>query len=786
MKLRFALFVLLIAVIGCKPYKELKPNPMIAPVEGDYILLSNKSDIFELKKDKQYFMQFPGAPAENFYLVLKANGNVPINAFLTQSFKNDKKASLAKMTDKSADRDVQVYTVSRNHPTYYWVIDRVSQKTLLNFDYRYVPIWRYRFETKNAEFQRILAANLADRSNYQGLGTSVRAEDLDLQSIRTTLTRKNDNLKAVQGEMLEIEAIFPSDIRNSNDRAYQDYLAFRSELDSELQFQENYLAVVDLFALDRRTRNRPEELVASVGKLLNFFELKDRYPANVLQESRRVIGRRLPEIAPHYDNKLRSKRDADPIDLPVDQLRDLYRACGTSPNASFNSLANFVEQFNRDASAANTAQERINALMGKINAKGAWPDNNFYPGLQREAEQLPLAVANSTSAFGKYAGYPSVSALVNKANLANSRVNDLRSNFGRAASLVPAINADKARGDFQSVIRTLNNNSDLGFLLRQYPDVDKRSLTQQEQAITAAFNNRNWAAAEQRLQALYEDQNFLDLNAIAGEKRQVTRRAEDNLVSAVEQESRQRVDAFIEQNKSNYRNVEGLYNDPAFTPVHVLTWSSGGPNVLERQNQKVQQYIDGLKFDKFPKMAIENIYRDFVRDVRADGVAKAKAVIIHGTYYKGDDRRIKNLIAECNPSIAKWITKAKDYRKIYVVPVNDTQQSSNEYLFRLNLQIPSDARFPVFDINMKLPRELAKSSESVQWFETIKLNGNLLKNEGRFSISAPTSSNNYEAQIAPLQVKKEGNNILEVRFKHSAFKVLEVSVMGQRSLIKRD
>jgi hypothetical protein len=104
----------------------------------------------------------------------------------------------------------------------------------------------------------------------------------------------------------------------------------------------------------------------------------------------------------------------------------------------------------------------------------------------------------------------------------------------------------------------------------------------------------------------------------------------------------------------------------------------------------------------------------------------------------------------------------------------------------LNIQIPSDAKFPVFDVNIKLPREVASKAGQQQWYDKITMNGNVLKNEGRFTITAPTPSNDYECQLTPVQMFKDRDNILEVRFKHSAFKVLEVSVMAQRPIIKKN
>jgi hypothetical protein len=62
----------------------------------------------------------------------------------------------------------------------------------------------------------------------------------------------------------------------------------------------------------------------------------------------------------------------------------------------------------------------------------------------------------------------------------------------------------------------------------------------------------------------------------------------------------------------------------------------------------------------------------------------------------------------------------------------------------------------------------------------------VLKNEGRFTITAPDPDNDYIAQITPLQVNTTGNNIIEIRFDYNAFKVLEISVMAQKPIIKKN
>ena len=75
--------------------------------------------------------------------------------------------------------------------------------------------------------------------------------------------------------------------------------------------------------------------------------------------------------------------------------------------------------------------------------------------------------------------------------------------------------------------------------------------------------------------------------------------------------------------------------------------------------------------------------------------------------------------------------------RVYALPVTQNLRGSNEYIFRLRLNIPSDASFPVFDITVKLPPEVAARAGSEQWYKEITINKKPIKNEGRFRITAP-------------------------------------------------
>ncbi|HPN38131.1 MAG TPA: hypothetical protein PL041_06980, partial [Melioribacteraceae bacterium] len=177
---------------------------------------------------------------------------------------------------------------------------------------------------------------------------------------------------------------------------------------------------------------------------------------------------------------------------------------------------------------------------------------------------------------------------------------------------------------------------------------------------------------------------------------------------------------------------------------------------------------------------------DILKNINNRGVEKVRAIVEHGRYYKGNDRTVKSIVNECDINVPKLINKPMDYREVFVTPVTSISKGQNEYMFRILLNIPSDAQFPVFDINIKLPDEVAKNAAGSQWYDKITINNKIIKNEGRVKITAPMASNYYEAQISPVQMDKEGRNVLEVRFKYSAFKVFKVSVMAQKPIIKKN
>jgi hypothetical protein len=270
------------------------------------------------------------------------------------------------------------------------------------------------------------------------------------------------------------------------------------------------------------------------------------------------------------------------------------------------------------------------------------------------------------------------------------------------------------------------------------------------------------------------------------QKNAAVRDLEDTLYTKIERLTRAKVNKFLEEKVNTLENVDSLYSDSVFLPAYNITFSSGSKmELVKRKNQLVAD-LAKMKENEFPAKAIKLLYEQFTRNPDDNGVLKARAIVTHGKHYVGEDKDVKIRIAECNPLLAKWISKPKEYRRVFVLPITDKKNGKNKYVFRMNINIPTEAAFPVYDVNIKLPKDISQNAAASQWYDEITLNKKLLKNEGRFSITAPSAANDFECQITPVQMNKDQGNILEVNFTASAFKVFIVSVMVQKPIIKKN
>ncbi|MER3524736.1 MAG: hypothetical protein C4326_11945 [Ignavibacteria bacterium] len=731
-----ALFVL----SGCAAYKELSPKPELSPVERGYIELKDDEKYFMLEKDKKYYIKFPRPERNQFSLVLKLSSKRWLETYLTTSFEEEERTKRMVPDEAAGSDTMSVYAVDTSVPIYYWVIETVRNDGELVMQYRYVPRWRLTFENKYAQFQSMLANNMVDRSTYNTIDRSFDFAGFPFTERIALLNTTLANVQGLRSELDRLQSVFPPNIAATRDTAYEQYLALKNQTENELQFQQNYLKVLTVFSKERETQGNTAKFLASAPLFAEFLGESSRYPSPLLEKARDVFTRRMGDAPGYFDEQLRSKRDASKIviDPPITHATMLYEALGVAVPNELKSMTQFVDRFNLEASAMQSVNERFRQIDKALAVSPPWASEAFYADVLGKIADIKARVPESrAAAFDRYGGYTCAMILDGDIRNATLRAEALERMFGLGQTFVQHLNAN-AWGTAEATMKELH--------LTPVP--------------TGA--------------------------AVADQKAKLVKALEAELFSRVKLASRERVDAFVKAHEAAIDNVPALYKDSAFLPVYDITFSTLGEAEVQRKRRDVQEYIDKLKFYDFPAASIRAIYRDFSRNINDKGVERARAIVEHGKYYKGDDKQLRAILNECDPTVAKWIVKPKEYRKLYALPITNNPRGSNEYLFRVQLQIPTEAQFPVFEVNIKLPEELAAKAATEQWFESITINKTPIRNEGRFTITAPTAENNYESQISPVQMDKEGKNILEVRFRYPGFRVFEVSTMAQVPIIRKN
>jgi len=474
------------------------------------------------------------------------------------------------------------------------------------------------------------------------------------------------------------------------------------------------------------------------------------------------------------------------------KLTKLYENAGIDKSQEYLDLAQFMGDFQDKSRAAAMLNDSLAKLGQYVKTIPPMPSDEAFKTAVSRAEALQAIIPKQFDAhYGKYQNFQCAVALNQEILKLAAAITTQLDQYRQAAAVVSQVNALKPLNDYRGMIGLLKQNAQLGFLLEKYHDLDKMSITKQSSAVRSALASSLWAEAEGGLQRLHTDATFLNPAEIQSLKTGTVLDLEDTLYMKVERLTRAKVNKFLEEKVNTLENVDSLYTDSVFLPAYNITFSSGSKaDLIKRKNQLIAD-LAKMKDNEFPAKAIKLLYEQFIRNPEDNGVLKARAIVTHGNHYKvedkkGEENEIRIRVAECNPMSAKWITKPKDYRRIFALPVTDNRRGKNKYVFRLNVRIPTEAAFPVYDVNIKLPKELAQNAASSQWYEEISCNKKLLKNEGRFSITAPSAANDYECQITPVQMNKEGNNILDVVFMYNGFKVIPVSIMVQKPIIKKN
>ncbi|MBN2424262.1 MAG: hypothetical protein JXR46_01990 [Calditrichaceae bacterium] len=788
MKLKIFILIVSLAFLSrCANYKQLQPDPELTPMELGYIEIKDGDEPFELEKDKKYYMVFPGVTQANFYLVLDITNKSFFNSYLTDTF-DDGKGRIIQIPDESDDPGNQsVYSVTSGVMQYYWVIDLVKNDVLLEMNYRYVPKWRFKFENQYEKLKATVLKNSIDQSAYLGIGESFNIHDFNYAGELKDIEQKTAELKKCQEVLKEIESIFPQNILNSTDKAYLDYMELKKQIDEELLFQDKYASTLKVLKLEVESRGKTHKFVEALPEFARFFESGHTHDLKVLTMVKTLLADRLDEVAPHYVRQINAKQDATVIENNLDSAKKLYQHCGKTPDQEFLNLTDFVTEFNKKVDAVWAAKKSLEEISNAVGSQDRMPGNTFFTEyiskLSKLEYNLPKPIGSQP---GSVRNATCIRLLNKEIDKVRQRISSLLSNYREAERLVPQLNAYKEQKDYQAMRRLIKQNSHLTFMPGLYKNLDQLSIDAQTNKIKNALRSQDWPVAESNLRDLHMDRDFLNYSAIAGTKNRIVSMYEDSLYTNVNRISRQRAQQFMNDNINTVNKVQELYDNAAFLPVYDLTFTSGSQADLDRKVSALNEFMRQIREEEFPEKSIKHLYNEFTSDLSTQGVYKGRAIVAHGKNYKGKDAATWQRIVECDPYSAKKLTEVKNYRKIFVLPVTTHSAGGNEYLFKLNIQIPSEAKFPVYDVNVKLPKTVAVNASAAQWFEEIKMNGELIKNEGRYTVTSPTASNNYECQITPLRVNKTGDNILEIRFKSGSFQVFEVSVMAQPPIIRKN
>lgn len=726
---------------GCAAYKELSPDPQVLPAERGYIELKNGDEQFTLDKDGKYFIKFPAPPRDNTVLVMRISNKSVLGSTLTAVFDDGVKPA-DRIKDELASSDtMSVYAIDTKVLTFFWVIDTVKADTRLSMHYRYVPRWRYTFENKYAVYTETLRSNVVSRQTYDAMGPMFQSESMDLKKERASLDATTGSLTGLRDELVKLGTLFPAEIVGSRDTAYVSYTKMRAAVDDELKFQTEYATALAFFDREKDTRGSTEAFLAAAPAFTEFFKQSGGLRAAVVDRARSLVTGRLADVPSFYENQVRTRSDLRPLGLKpaTGPVRNLYAAVGMRFPETLESLEAFTARFNLEAAALQTAKERLAEIPKLLQRNPTWLSDTLYAALlERDAAANAAFIGSELGRFEQQKDYPCIAAL----------------------------------------------NLEVGATTAQI--VGYQSIHTRARTAAGRITMESWRAAEEQLRELHIAPEANASPLLRVHKEMFVNHLESDLFGRMKAATEQRVEAFIARNQLVTEDVPAMYQDSVFIPALRVTFSSAGEAVVAQRNQQIESYLTAAKTIRFPETAIRALYAEFTKNIAVKGAERARAIVQHGLQYKGDDKQIKAYVTECDPQVAKWIVRAKEYRKVYALPVTTNPRGTNEYIFRLRLNIPSDAQFPVFDITVKLPSEVAAKAGSEQWYKEITINRKPIKNEGRFRITAPKADNNYESLISPVQMDKDGNNILEVRFMYPGYRVFEVSAMAQVPIIRKN
>ena len=794
MRLKVLLLAGALVLMNCAGYKQLKPKPALDSQEAGYIELKKGKKNFTIGKNKKYFITCPAPKEDHFYLVVTSPLKQKFATSLTAEL-HKKKTPGALIPDETwGPESMSVYPIDKSKPSYYLLIDKIPEKIKdLPLKYRYTPQWRFKFEGKHAIYKETLAKNRVDRTVYNGIGAGQNLEGFNFAQVMDTVSKHTAELRKLEKELMDLESIFPKNFVNSTDVAYLNYKKLKKELDEEISFQVNYARVLDFFFKDAQTRGNVFSLLGFTDDFIGYFSHKAELPDHIVKESQACLEKRLAEVPAFYAERLKSKNDAAAFDTNYyrigakNRLDTLHAVSGVAITPEMTALLKFMNDFDAKAMAMSGIRDSLAAVAKSVKDAPNLPTDEFFKKVNSRVAGLEKIIPTGIDqSYGVYYELPCSKKLNEALGTFNTEVLKQIAQYREAETMVSQLNILKASHDYSGMIGMLKQKPELTFLIDKYRVLDKMSIDEQVKNIKTALASNAWRESESGLKKLHTDQNFIDPSMLMV-KASAVRDYEDSLYSKVERVTRVNVRKFLDEKVNQFENIDSLYSDSVFLPVYDITFSSEGRKDLAQRKATLIADLAKMKENEFPARAVKLLYDQFLKTSDDNGVLKARAIVAHGNHYKGDDDQIKMRIAEADPLRAKWIVLPKQYRRVFVVPVTDNRRGKNKYIVRFNVKLKKEeAVFPVYDVNIKLPKQVAKNAATEQWYDKITVNKVPMKNEGRFTITAPTAANDYVCQMTPVQMNKDKTNVLEIVFTYPAFKVLQVSVMVQKPIIKKN
>lgn len=778
---------------GCAAYQELQPKTPLSSEEKGYNELFHKKDKkFEIEKDEKYFIAFPAPASNNYYLVLKIGSKNQLVTALAGSM-DEKQKFGDKIKDEAEHPDsLSVYPIQSGKAGYFWLIEKVPADMKLTMDFRYVPQWRFKYETKYAGYRKTLADNRVDRRTYSEIGKSIPPEKLPNGSGIDTVDKHLTVLEKVYQEILATEKIFPKTILNSGDTAYQHYVSLKKDVEDELAFQGKYLSALKYFRKILEVKDNPAGFLDNVDRFAGYYSGKPPQEEHVLKVSRALLQVRLSEVMLYYRKAVAGKQDAAPFDQKTFRLGEfrkavaLYNTAGIEIPEPTRQLSRFIEEYEQSALQLVEAGKGYKAVQEAVAGAKGLPAAGFYLGQAKALGDLQAKAPKPLGGdYGDLAALPCGQAFNREVGALTQNLEKGKSEYTEAEGMVGTVGPLLEQERYSEALGVLKQKKHLAFLMERYRPLDQASVRHQAEQIGQALSAFSWGRAESGLFQLQGDENFVFPAEIAPLKKEAVSNLEDSLYIKVDVLTRQRVDKFVEERWNELMHVDSLYSDSVFLPAHDIRFSTGGKAALLNRKEKLVAHLAKLKEDEFPAKAIKLLYDEFLKRPGDKGVLKARAVVSHGKHYKGDNKEITRRIHECDPYGPKWITEPTKYRRVFALPIT-TKKGENTYLCRLNIKVESDAKFPVYDVNIKLPEAVAKSAGNSKWYDKITLDKKPLMSEGRFSITTPTAENGYESQITPVRMNKDADNFLDIYFNHESLTVHPISVMVQKPIIKKN